>query len=324
FTSQRSRFLPFRHLPIHVNSVTLLSFAVSTFFLTLSSAMGTICGQSLQHWTWFESKIFGRGSHTSLLVSKTNNLSDYSQRKHASKTWEAKCLEVSHSTKSSQAPTVKPRKCDAYFDENWLLKTKGQEVSSHSNGCNIYLVGMMGSGKTTVGKILSEALNYSFVDGDHFVEEFMGGISVAQIFNQYGESFFRDIESEALKELSLMPCKVIATGGGAVVRPVNWEYLKRGISVYLNVPLDALAKRIAAVGTGSRPLLDSTGDAYTKAFVGLFPISKKRSDAYANADIMVSLLDIAAKLGDEDVLNIPPAAIATEVLLQIEKFLGGA
>ncbi|XP_054778717.1 shikimate kinase 3, chloroplastic-like isoform X2 [Prosopis cineraria] len=283
----------------------------------LLSTMGTICGQSLQYCTWL-------GSNSLLPVSKTTNLCDYLQWKQTSKSWEAKCLEISHSNKSSQAPNLEPRNCDACFDENWLLKTKGQEVSSHLNGRSIYLVGMMGSGKTTVGRILSEALNYSFVDSDHFVEEFMGGISVARIFNEYGESFFRDNESEALKKLSLMSCKVVATGGGAVVRPVNWEYFKQGISVYLNVPLDALAKRIAAVGTSSRPLLDSSGDAYTKAFVGLFPISKKRADAYANADIKVSLLDLAANLGDEDVLNIAPAAIAAEVLLQIEKFLGGA
>ncbi|XP_028089424.1 shikimate kinase 2, chloroplastic-like [Camellia sinensis] len=181
---------------------------------------------------------------------------------------------------------------------------------------------MMGSGKTTVGKILSEALAYSFVDSDKYVEEALGGSPVAQIFNQFGESFFRDYESDALRTFSLMPRQVVATGGGAVVRPINWKYMREGVTVYLDVPLDSLARRIAAVGTGSRPLLNFvSGDVYTKAFMGLFKISKKRSLAYENADATVYLQNIAAKLGVEDLSDITPTAITLEVLLQIENFL---
>lgn len=62
------------------------------------------------------------------------------------------------------------------------------------HGRCIYLVGMMGSGKTTVGKILSQVLNYSFIDSDILVEESVDGTSVAEIFNLYGERFFRDKE----------------------------------------------------------------------------------------------------------------------------------
>ncbi|OWM84634.1 hypothetical protein CDL15_Pgr027421 [Punica granatum] len=183
---------------------------------------------------------------------------------------------------------------------------------------------MMGSGKTTVGKILSEALGYSFVDSDKYVEQVMGGASVDRIFSQCGESFFRDYESEALRRLSLMPQQVVATGGGAVIRPINWEYMKQGVTVYLDVPLDALAKRIAAVGTESRPLLRfESGDAYTKVFVGLFTLSKKRGPSYASADVTVSVLDLARSLSVEDISDITPTAIAIEVLVQIEKYLRG-
>ncbi|XP_059454266.1 shikimate kinase 3, chloroplastic-like [Corylus avellana] len=212
----------------------------------------------------------------------------------------------------------------ASFDEDWLLKNKAQEVTSYLNGRSIFLVGMMGSGKTTVGRILSEALGYSFTDSDRSVELAMGGTSVAQIFEQCGEGFFRDHESEALRKLSLVPRQIVSTGGGAVVRPINWKYMRQGITVFLDVPLDALARRIAAVGTDSRPLLNfDSGDAYTKAFVGLFTLTKKRSEAYADADVTVSLLDLAANLRLEDVSDITPTVIAIEVLTQIEKFLGG-
>ncbi|KAL7176083.1 hypothetical protein ACSBR2_029624 [Camellia fascicularis] len=218
---------------------------------------------------------------------------------------------VSHPCKDSQAPALQSGNFHS-FDENWLLKRKGEEVASYLNGRCIFLVGMMGSGKTTVGKVLSEALAYSFVDSDKYVEESLGGSTVAQIFKKFGESFFRDYESEALRNLSLMPRQVVATGGGAVIRPINW---------YLDVPLDALAHRIAAVGTGSRPLLDfDSGDAYTKAFMGLFTLSKKRGHAYASADATVSLQYIAVDLG-LDISDVTPTAIALEVLVQIENFL---
>ncbi|KAI3431918.1 Shikimate kinase [Psidium guajava] len=207
---------------------------------------------------------------------------------------------------------------------NWLLKTKAQEVSSCLDGRSIFLVGMMGSGKTTVGKILSEALGYTFVDSDKYVEQAIGQDSVTQIFKQRGECIFRDYESDALRKLSFMPQQVVATGGGAVVRPINWKYIRQGVSVFLNVPLDALARRIAAVGTDSRPLLHfESGDPYTQAFVGLFTLSKKRAESYASADVTVSILDLAANLGVEDVLDVTPTAIAIEALVQIEKFLQG-
>ncbi|WCJ44035.1 shikimate kinase 1 [Euphorbia peplus] len=210
----------------------------------------------------------------------------------------------------------------ASSDGNWLLKEKGKEVSLCLNGCCIFLVGMMGSGKSTVGKILSESLNYAFVDSDKYIEQDVGGVSVAQIFQQYGENFFRDTESEALQRLSLQPQLVVATGGGAVVRPTNWKYMKQGISVFIDVPLDALARRIGAVGTGSRPLLHfDSGDPYTKAFMRLFTLSKKRVEAYLDADLTISLLDIANEMGVDDVSDIGASTIALQVLVKIHSYV---
>ncbi|XP_073525651.1 uncharacterized protein [Phyllobates terribilis] len=200
------------------------------------------------------------------------------------------------------------------------LQKKAEEVAPYLNGRSIFLVGMMGSGKTTVGKVLAEALGYAFVDSDEFIEEEMdGGTSVRQIFQQLGESYFRNYESEALRQLALTPKLVVATGGGAVIQPINWKYMKQGITVRLDVPLDALAKRIAAVGTDARPLLDfDSGDPYTRIFMALFTISKKRSKSYANADTTVSLQHIAEKLGLDDIGDITPTSIAIEVLDKIK------
>ncbi|KAH0455542.1 hypothetical protein IEQ34_015574 [Dendrobium chrysotoxum] len=207
-------------------------------------------------------------------------------------------------------------------DEALILKKKSEDVIPYMNERCLFLVGMMGSGKTTVGKILSEVLGYSFFDSDKLVEKAVGMYSVAQIFKERSEAFFRDNESNALRDLSLMRRLVVATGGGAVIRPINWRYMKRGITVWLDVPLEALARRIAAVGTESRPLLhNEPGDPYTKALIRLSTLSEERGDAYANADARVCLQHIASKQGHGDVSALTPTAIAIEALIKIESFL---
>ncbi|XP_038693411.1 shikimate kinase 1, chloroplastic-like isoform X2 [Tripterygium wilfordii] len=184
------------------------------------------------------------------------------------------------------------------------------------------LSGMMGSGKTTVGRILSQVLGYSFYDCDTLVEQAVNGTPVADIFKLHGEDFFREKETEALRKVSLMHRLVVSTGGGAVIRPINWKYMHKGISVWLDVPLEALARRIAAVGTDSRPLLhEEAGDAYTKSFRRLSALWEARGEAYAYASARVSLENIAAILGVTDVCNLTTTAIAIEVLEQIEVFL---
>ncbi|MBA0687001.1 hypothetical protein Goari_014564, partial [Gossypium aridum] len=111
-------------------------------------------------------------------------------------------------------------------------------------------------------------------------------MSVAEIFKLHGESFFRKKE-----RLSSKKQLVVSTGGGAVVRDVNWDYMqKKGIVVWLDVPLEALAQRIAAVGTHSRPLLHyEDGDPYTKALKRLSYLLEQRGKNYAKANARVSL-----------------------------------
>ncbi|GAB4848325.1 Shikimate kinase [Ancistrocladus abbreviatus] len=230
--------------------------------------------------------------------------------------------EVSCSHNKFPASVLESGGFPASLDEALMLKNKLHEIEPYLNGRCIYLVGMMGSGKTTVGRILSGVLGYSFFDSDVLVEQAVGGISVAEIFKIYGESFFRENESEVLRKLSSRHQLVVSTGGGAVIRPINWKYMHRGISVWLDVPLEALARRIAAVGTDTRPLLHhDSGDAYSKAFMRLATLLQERSGAYANANARVSLECIAARLGYRDVDNLTPAVIAIEALEQIGNFL---
>ncbi|KAL5188466.1 Shikimate kinase 1, chloroplastic [Glycine soja] len=233
-------------------------------------------------------------------------------------------LEVSSSYDNISASILESGSVHAPLDEELILKNRSQETQPYLNGRCIYLVGMMGSGKTTVGKIMSQVLGYSFCDSDALVEEEVGGNSVADIFEQHGETFFRNKETEVLHKLSLLHRLVISTGGGAVMRPINWKYMHKGVSVWLDVPVEALAQRIAAVGTNSRPLLNyEAGDPYTWAFMRLSAIFEERGEAYANANARVSLKNIAIKLSKRDVSELSPTDIAIEALEQIDNFLKG-
>lgn len=118
---------------------------------------------------------------------------------------------------------------------------------------SVFLVGPMGAGKTTVGRLLAKYLNREFVDSDWFVEA-QTGADIAWIFDKEGEAGFRERESKAIDELTQRHNIVMATGGGAVMRDINRTMLKqRGIVVYLNAPVEVQMARTAK--DKSRPLL---------------------------------------------------------------------
>ena len=123
---------------------------------------------------------------------------------------------------------------------------------------NIVLVGPMGSGKTTVGKKLSQSLGLNFFDSDHEIVN-KTGVSVDHIFDVEGENGFRVRESEILNKLCLMPDTVIATGGGSVLLSENRDLIKKaGLVVYLLSSVDQILRRTSKSKT--RPLLEKSTD----------------------------------------------------------------
>jgi shikimate kinase/3-dehydroquinate synthase len=123
---------------------------------------------------------------------------------------------------------------------------------------SIFLVGMMGSGKTTIGKNLARTLHRTFVDLDHEIEA-RCGVRIPVVFEIEGETGFRKRESQVLDEMSLVPQLILATGGGAIIAPENRDVLKqRGLVVYLRASVEDLYRRTAR--DRNRPLL-ATGDA---------------------------------------------------------------
>jgi len=119
---------------------------------------------------------------------------------------------------------------------------------------NIALIGMMGSGKTSVGKCLADRLGWGFVDLDHLIE-IQIGTSVQRIFEQYGESYFRCLEERTAVNVLLGTRQVIATGGGAVKSSrIRAELARYSLVVWLVASPAELARR-AALSPGTRPLL---------------------------------------------------------------------
>lgn len=124
-----------------------------------------------------------------------------------------------------------------------------------SKTSNVFLIGLMGAGKTTVGRLLARELCYDFRDSDHEVVQ-RTGASIPTIFELEGEAGFREREAAAIEELTQLDHLVLATGGGAVLRPENRAHLKsRGIVVYLKASPEELWLRTRR--DKNRPLLQT-------------------------------------------------------------------
>jgi shikimate kinase len=145
---------------------------------------------------------------------------------------------------------------------------------------NLYLVGMMGAGKSSVGRPLAEALGYRFVDADSVIEQ-AAGCSIPQIFEREGESGFRDLETAVLQRIAGWHSLVVATGGGAVTRPVNWGHMHQGVVVWLDAPESVLLARLRADPT-PRPLLAGADGA-----ARLRHLLAERRPLYGQADLTV-------------------------------------
>jgi 3-dehydroquinate synthase len=129
----------------------------------------------------------------------------------------------------------------------------------NSQSLNLILIGFMGTGKTTVGRLCAERLGYSFCDSDALIEQ-RTGHSIPELFAEEGEAAFRRIERDVIEELTAQSPCVIATGGGAVLDPDNVARLRAsGVVVHLHADPEALLERVG--DTRSRPLLATGSDA---------------------------------------------------------------
>jgi len=157
----------------------------------------------------------------------------------------------------------------------------------------IFLVGYMGSGKSTVGKMLSDRLNLRLVDLDTFIETRFHK-TISQLFAEKGEAEFRRIEHAALEEVCVFENTIVATGGGSACFFDNMELMNRaGLTVYLRTSADILAERLNH-GKAKRPLVSQKSAEELKAFIT--DMLKIREPFYLQAQLTVdsyALLDFS-------------------------------
>ena len=156
----------------------------------------------------------------------------------------------------------------------------------------IYLVGSMGSGKSTVGRLLAKKMGLPYFDLDKLIEN-QEKMSITDIFQKHNEKYFRDLESVTLKQYSEESNFVISTGGGCVLRDQNLCVLREGLVIYLKISIETQFERVK--NRTHRPLLNNlTKDT-------LVQLDKERGPLYT--DISNIEVDVS-NLNKEDVLSI--------------------
>ena len=179
------------------------------------------------------------------------------------------------------------------------MQDSAPSLKQRLSGRSLYLVGMMGSGKTSTGRPLAERLGYGFVDADAVVEQ-AAGCTIPEIFENEGEPGFRALESQVLNAISQRHSLVVATGGGVVTRPENWGLLHSGIVVWLDVARDELMKRLQDDAT-VRPLLQAPDPE-----AALDNLLIERRSLYAEADLTVVINDESPDAVADGIMQLLP------------------
>lgn len=150
---------------------------------------------------------------------------------------------------------------------------------------SIVLVGLMGCGKSSVGRRLASRLGLGFVDADEEIER-VAAKTIVEIFTDHGEAYFRDGERRVIARLLASGPQVLATGGGAFINPETRAKIReRGVSVWLRADLPVLMRRVSKRDT--RPLLKSGDPEAT-----MRDLMKKRYPVYAEADVTIESRDV--------------------------------
>ncbi|MTI48207.1 shikimate kinase [Sporosalibacterium faouarense] len=163
---------------------------------------------------------------------------------------------------------------------------------------NVVLIGFMGTGKTTIGKIIAQKINYDFIDTDRYIEEKFN-ISIKGIFESYGEEYFRELEKRAIEEISSREFSVISTGGGVILNNDNIINLKeKGIIFLLNGSVETIVNNLSN-SRNKRPLLSENN--WTEKLVCL--LEKRKNMYISSADYIIDINDKSLNMLAQEIIN---------------------
>src|SRR5579872_882112 len=182
-------------------------------------------------------------------------------------------------------PRPSTRKMSETTSPNAVSATQDAEISAALGGRSIVLVGMMGAGKSTIGRRLSARLALPFLDADAEIE-LAHDMPIPDIFAKYGEPYFRDGEVRVIARLLENGPAVIATGGGAVMREETRDRIReKAVSVWLKVDTDVIMRRVKR--RSDRPLLQTADPEAT-----VERLVREREPLYSQADVTIWSRDV--------------------------------
>lgn len=185
---------------------------------------------------------------------------------------------------------------DAGLSHRWAAAPPDAPLAAALGQRSVVLVGMMGAGKSSIGRRLAARLGIAFSDADAEIEE-AAGMSIADIFEAHGEPSFRSGEARVIARLLEHGPRVLATGGGAFINPQTRARIhERGISVWLKADIDVLSRRLRR--RNDRPLLKTADPTATLA--GLLAA---RSPVYGEADLVVMSRDVPHDVIVEEIVT---------------------
>lgn len=183
--------------------------------------------------------------------------------------------------------------------------TQVSEIRERLGARSIVLIGMMGAGKSSVGRRVAAFLDLPFVDADHEIET-AAGMSIPEIFEHHGEAVFRDGERKVIRRLLESGPQVLATGGGAWTAPETREAVaEKGISIWLRAEIDVLLRRVRR--RQDRPLLQGGDPEAT-----LRRLVETRGPLYATADKVVDSRDVSHDVVVREVVDKVREVLAAE------------
>ncbi|KAK8470218.1 hypothetical protein PHAVU_004G081400 [Phaseolus vulgaris] len=199
-------------------------------------------------------------------------------------------------------------------DSALVVKKKAAEVSSDLKGTSIFLVGMKSSLKTSLGKLLADALRYYYFDSDSLVEEALGGALAEKSFTESDTKGFYESETEVLKQLSSMGRLVVCAGNGAVTSPTNLALLRHGITLWIDVPVDLVARDVIEDESQFTPSEIPISGSYPEVKDELGAIYVKYRAGYATADAIISVQKVASRLGCDNLDEVTREDLTLEVI----------
>ena len=175
---------------------------------------------------------------------------------------------------------MRPALTEIAMSEENVIRPEAAEIKAKLGKRSIVVIGLMGAGKSTIGKRLAQMLGLSFIDADTEIET-VSRMTIPELFAAYGEPEFRDLERRVIKRILRTGPRVLATGGGAFMNEATRKAIaKAGVSVWLNAELDVLMERVAR--KGNRPLLKTADPRAT-----MQNLMDQRYPIYAEADVTV-------------------------------------